>query len=79
MTKSKLIGITAILFTLISFRFILKFIRSDFFASIYPGWNFTVYADFWILNFRTLMYGLATMTMITLFRFWRLILTKLLT
>ncbi len=77
MTKSILIKIIAILFTLISFRCILIFIRSDFFASIYPSWNVTVYAEFWALNYRTLIYGIATLTMIAIFRFWKLILTKL--
>ena len=77
MVKSNAIKVIAILLTLISFRFILKFIRSDFFASVYPSWNVTVYADFWLLNFRTIMYGLATLTMILLYRLWKSMLFKL--
>lgn len=77
MVKSKGIKVIAILLTLITFRFILKFIWSDFFASVYPGWNVTVYAEFWLLNYRTFMYGLATLTMILLYKFWKSILSKL--
>lgn len=74
MSKQNFLRLLAIILTLISFRFILKFIWSDFFASIYPGWNFTVDAEFWVLNYSTLVHGFYTLLMIILYKIWKIVL-----
>ena len=77
MKNKKIITMLAVVLTLLTFRFLLIFIRSDFLSSIYPSWNITLYSEFWYLNYTTLTYGLATLTIIAIYKLWIFLLLRL--
>lgn len=73
-----IINILSIIFTLLSFRLLLKILGSDFATSLIPSWNNTIYYDDWLLSFKTLIYGLATFIMLLFYKAFYFLLDKIL-
>ena len=73
-----IISILSIIFTLLSFRLLLKLLGSDFVISLIPSWNNTIYYDDSLLNIRTLTYGLATLIMVLFYKAFYFLLNKIL-
>ncbi len=63
-----LLNIASALISLLLFREVIRFITSDFVASIIPRWNFTTHSDRAILNIRTSLAVMAALTLFGIFR-----------